>query len=183
MTKDLPTTRVPIISFELSMPGPLGIVPTYISNASYNGLGLTTKGNLNGQPFFAEFPSVMSAPRESWLYFSLRFPLESIGYYARVIGTEGPAEAINYTNKEPEERDAARQEIIRNLLTFRPKGRFVFDSDGEINREHLGRLREIFRFLSPTILDLYQFAESNEDALKNSRGKGTIDSLVVPQNQ
>ena len=49
---------------------------------------------------------------EQSYYLRLNFPQQSIAFYERRRGNQGPAFAINYSKREPEERDGERRKVI-----------------------------------------------------------------------
>lgn len=180
---------MPAISFRLTKlmigEGLLKNVPTYVSEVVSDGAFTSIDGRLNGQPFHAAWPVALYLGHdEQPIYLRCDFPQQSVRFYERTSGNEGPAYAINYTNKEAEERSDERRKVIRmhlheNSLT----GRYVFDTDPEIDMEHLERLQAIAAYLKPTINIWHKIGKVNARILTNLHGSGTLESLVVPQNE
>ncbi|MBS3113918.1 hypothetical protein J4448_02355 [Candidatus Woesearchaeota archaeon] len=163
----------------------LSKVPTYVSNVVSDGMITSIDGRLNGQPFHATWPAGVYVTRDEQSYYlRLNFPQQSIAFYERRRGNQGPAFAINYSKREPEERDGERRKVIHvHLHCNNPEGRYSFDTDAEINNKDLERLKAIADYLKPTIDMWHNIGNVNSIKLMNSRGRGTLDSLVVPQSE
>lgn len=177
---------IPAISFRLSKyltdEGVLKNVPTYVSGAVSDGTITSIDGKLNGQPFHAAWPpGIYLHSHEQPVYLKLELPQQSITFYERTHGNEGPAFAINYLKKEPEERDEERKKVIHVHLHSSQQGRYVFDTDTEINAQDLERLKAIAAYLKPTLRMWRKIGKVNAIKLINSHGEGTLDSLVVPE--
>lgn len=176
---------IPAISFSLPklfLSGrSLENVPTYVSKAVSDGTMTSIDGRLNGQPFHAAWPPgfYFNDPEQS-IYLKLYFPQQAIAFYERTRGIQGHAFAINYLKREPEERDEERRKIIHIHLHAGQEGRYVFDTDPEINMEHLERLKAIAAYLKPTLRMWCKIGRVNAVKLINADGAGTIESLVVP---
>src|SRR3989338_3279323 len=187
------TTRdmIPVLIFKLSglltIPQSLDEVPTYIANGEFDGHRLMLQGKLAGQPFNAAFPSgAISLPRREndTHYLRLYFPQQKVGYYERLTGSGHPTYAINYADEKAEERDEKRKRVFSLQLRLNnPRNKFVFDSDAGINNHDLERLKTIAEYIKPTVVHWHDLGTTEATFLQNSRGQGTLDSLVIPQSE
>jgi hypothetical protein len=175
---------VPVMSFAItSLDGMLGMVPTYISEAKFDGCILHMEGELSGQPFSLCYPeNMILGPEEVSKgysgYMFMHFPKQSIGFYERIKGDVGASFAINYLRGEPETRDEARWEVFRKMLIFHPEGRMVLDTDEGLKREDIEKLQKISAYLRPTADFYYELGTHITRQLVVSRGHGTLESLI-----
>ena len=181
---------IPVLSFKLpdlvTTESFLNDVPTY-ANCVSDGTFVSLDGKFNGQPFHVQFPSGYwyNQPNQP-LYMRLDLPQHGIRFYERRSGGGGPAYAINYTNQPPEERDEQRRKILISVFHAHiasVKGKFVLDSDPEINADDLQRLQAVSESLVDTVNLYRHIGRVNADKIKASHGAGTLDSLVVPQTE
>ena len=185
-----PRKIIPVISFRLpdliTKEFFLKDVPTYISTCISDGVFVSIDGQWNGQPFHTTFPTGRMAlgPDNQPLYMRLDLPQHSIRYYERRDGEGGPNYAVNYTNQPPEERDEQRRRTLAlELHAHDIKGKFVLDTDSEMDMEHLKKLQAITDSLVDTMNVYLKLGGVNTKKLRNSHGAGTLESLVVPQTE
>jgi hypothetical protein len=175
---------IPVLSFRLKELSEelAGTAPTYVRSAVFDGFLLHMDGKLNGQPFSVSYPDTVVIGHVEGLdstYMSVKLPLHGMEYYEKIGGDMGPSYAIDYTNREPEERDEARLKVFWHMHLNHPSGRVFLDSDKDLIVEDLEKLKKIGDYLRPTTLAYYQLGRSTLYDIMQSRGKGTLESLVA----
>ena len=180
---------IPAISFRLSKLFTstahfLDKVPTYVSEVVCDGTFTSIEGKLNGQQFKAFLaPAIYLGHPEQSIYLKLDLPQQNVIFYERTRGTEGPPYAINYVNRESEDRSDERRKVILVHLHATQQGRYVFDTDPEIDAKDLEKLKTIAAYLKPTLRFWKKIGKVNSIKLISAQGSGTLDDLVVPETE